>query len=130
MTPVCRSTSARSRSKVQLVRFSMGWRNNAPATAKARSPLAPDGPGARVDRSASTPRSLNHPRQCRTASGVTPNASATSKLVQPCNVSRIARARSASPRTSERDSTRNPASCSALATNGDRPAMTNPSLRQ
>ena len=91
------------------------WRSNRLATAKARSPRAGDGPVANVDRKASTPRSANHPRQCRTASGVTPNASATSRLVQPCKVSRIARTRSASPRTSERDSARNPASCSALA---------------
>jgi hypothetical protein len=111
LAPVCRSISARNRGKVQLVRSSTGWRSNPRATASARSPLAGDGPGARLDRKASTPRSLNHPRQCRTASGVTPNASATSRLVQPCNVNRIARARSASPRTSERDSARNSASC-------------------
>ncbi len=76
LAPVCRLISARKRGGVQLARSSTGWRSNRLATAKARWPRAGDGPGASVDRKASTPRSANHPRQCRTASGVTPNASA------------------------------------------------------
>ena len=102
--PVWRSTSTHNRGSVQLVRFATGPRRTAFAISRARSPFSADGPGARVERNASTPPSANHCRQWRTESAVTPKASATSGLVQPESVRRMARARSASPRSSERAS--------------------------
>jgi len=56
-------------------------------------------PGAMLALSASTPPRMKSLRQSRTVSSRTPNASAIRGLVQPANVSRTARARSASPRS-------------------------------
>ncbi len=123
LRPVCRSISACSRGSVQLGRFSTGSRNKAAATARACSPLAGERPGASVERRASTPPSQNHCRQWRTESAVTPKASATSTLVQPVNVSSIARARSASPRTSDRAKASKSARCAAVAAKRDRPTI-------
>ncbi len=118
--PVWRSISAHNRGNVQLVRFSTGSRSKALATARARSPLSADGPGARVERNASTPPSANHCRQWRTESAVTPNASAILGLLQPANVRRMARPLSASPRSSEPASSERADFCSSVALNGDR----------
>ena len=118
--PVWRSISAHNRGNVQLVRFSTGSRSKALATARARSPLSADGPGARVERNASTPPSANHCRQWRTELAVTPNASAILGLLQPANVRRMARPLSASPRSSEPASSERADFCSSVALNGDR----------
>src|SRR3984893_9562440 len=118
--PVWRSTSAHNRGGVQLDRFSTRPRRTALATSRARSPFSADGPGARVERKASTPPSATHRRQWRTGSAVTPKASATSGRVQPESVRRMARARSASPRSSERASSVSAAFCSVVALNEDR----------
>jgi hypothetical protein len=56
----------------------------------------------------------------------TAKASPIAALVQPANVSRIARARSASPRSQLAASAANSALCSAVARTGDLPAMTHP----
>src|ERR1700730_18192463 len=118
--PLWRSTSAHNRGSVQWVRFSTGPRRTALATSRARSLFSADGPGARVERKASTPPSATHRRQWRTGSAVTPKASATSGRVQPESVRRMARARSASPRSSERASSVSAAFCSVVALNEDR----------
>jgi hypothetical protein len=118
--PVWRSTSALNLGKVQLVRFSTGSRSKALATARARSPFSADGPGARVERNASTAPSANHCLQCRTEAAVTPNASAISGLLQPASVRRMARPLSASPRSSEPANSVRAEFCSFVALNRDR----------
>ena len=124
LIPARRSISACSRGSVQFTRFSTGSARIPCATASARSPLLGSGPGAMVERNASTPPVENQWRQCRTEHAVTPKASPTSALVQPANVNKIARARSASPRTSERAKSFNEDTSSGLTDNWDRPDMT------
>lgn len=121
--PARRPISACSRGSVQLVRFSTGPDRSSRAIASARSPRSGEGPGASVARSASTPPAANQARQWRTDAAVTPKACASSTLVQPSSVSKIARARSASPRMSDRASSRSATACAGVAVSRDRPAM-------
>ena len=91
--------------------------------ANAASALRGAGPGGMRVRSAATPPREKAPRHSRTVSSRTPNASAIRPLVQPASVSRIARARSASPRSCDRARSAKTRFCSSSATTGDLPAM-------
>src|SRR3954451_13033949 len=93
------------------------------ATARARSALTGAGPGATDVFSASIPPVMKALRQNRTVSSRTPKAWAIWPLVQPDRVSKIARARSASPRSREWLRATSADLCSASALTGDLPAM-------
>src|SRR3712207_6076907 len=118
----CSITSAR-RDSVQFGRSATGPDRTSSATANARSALTGAGPGAADFFSASMPPVMKVLRQNRTVSSRTPNASAIWLLVQPESVSKIARARSASPRSRERLSASRARLCSSVAATGDLPAM-------
>lgn len=121
--PPRRSISARNRGIVQFGRFSTGSDRIVAAIDNARSPRSPDGPGATAARKPSTPPLAYQPRQCRTESAVTSNATPIASLVQPSSDNRIARARSASSRRSERASAFNSPTCFPLAVTQARLAM-------
>jgi len=125
-TPARASISARSRGIVQLVRSATGASSNGVATRKAASLFTGTGPGTTFAFKASIPPAMKAPRQKRTVSSRTPNASAIFELVQPESVSRTARARSASPRSRESERAKRAARCVSLAVTGDFPAMTSP----
>jgi len=125
-TPARASISARIRGIVQLARSATGASSNGVATRKAASLFTGTGPGAILLFKASTPPAMKAPRQKRTVSSRTPNASAIFGLVQPESVSRTARARSASPRSRESERAERAARCVSLAVTGDFPAMTSP----
>ena len=127
VTPSRASISPMRRASVQLRRSATGASSNGAATLRAASALIGAGPGAGLVSSASTPARAKSLRHRRTVSSRTPNASAMRGLVQPDSVSNKARARSASPRSRDAASLRNPAFCSALAATGDLPAMSHPS---
>src|SRR4051794_10859287 len=91
--------------------------------ARARSALTGAGPGATDFFSASSPPVMKALRQNRTVSSRTPKAWAIWPLVQPDRVSKIARARSASPRSREWLRATSADLCSASALTGDLPAM-------
>jgi len=76
--------------------------------------------------SASTPPRAKSMRQSRTVSSRTPKASAMRGLVQPDSVNKIARARSASPRSRELANVRSASRCSSSAVARDLPTMLNP----
>src|SRR4051812_8374256 len=120
------SISLAKRGSVQFGRFATGADRSSSATSNARSALIAAGPGATVALSAPTPPRMNALRHSRTVSSRTPNASAISGLVQPRNVSRIARDRSASPRSRDWLSPSNSRLRSASATTGDLPTMIPP----
>src|SRR5215210_1471942 len=103
-TPARVSISFARRGSVQFGRSATGPDKTSSATANADSALTGGGPGATDFFSASTPPVIKALRQNRTVSSRTPNASAIWPLVQPERVSKIARARSASPRSRERPS--------------------------
>ena len=86
---------------VQLGRSATGASSRGATTRSAASLFTGGGPGATVASNASTPPCANSLRHRRTVSSRTPKASATRGLVHPDNVSNIARARSASPRSRE-----------------------------
>jgi len=121
--PPRRSISARKRGIVQFGRFSTGSDRIEAAIDRARSPRSPEGPGTTAARKPSTPPLAYQPRQCRTESAVTPNATPIASLVQLSSDNSIARARSASSRRSERASSFNSPSCFALAVTQARLAM-------
>src|SRR4051812_36383937 len=101
-TPARVSISSAKRGSVQFGRSATGPDRTSSATARARSALTGAGPGATDVFSASIPPVMKALRQKRTVSSRTPKASAIWPLVQPERVSKIARARSASPRSRER----------------------------
>jgi len=98
-TPSRASISARRRAIVQFVLSATGSSNNGVTTRNAIALFTGSGPGATRAFKASTPPRAKSPRQRRTVSSRTPNASAIRALVQPDSVNRMARALSASPRS-------------------------------
>jgi hypothetical protein len=126
VTPSRASISPMRRASVQLRRSATGASSNGATTLSAASALTGAGPDAGLVSSASTPPRAKSLRHSRTVSSRTPNASAMRGLVQPDSVSNKARARSASPRSRETASLRNPAFCSSPAATGDLPAMSHP----
>src|SRR3954453_1325564 len=101
-TPERVSISSARRGSVQFGRSATGPDRTSSATAKAHSALTGAGPGATDVFRAAMPPVLKALRQKRTVSSRTPKAWAIWPLVQPNRVSKIARARSASPRSRER----------------------------
>src|SRR3954467_14732612 len=101
-TPERVSISSAKRGSVQFGRSATGPDRTSSATASARSALTGAGPGAIDVFRASSPPVMKALRQKRTVSSRTPKAWAIWPLVQPDRVSKIARARSASPRSRER----------------------------
>ncbi len=122
-TPSRFSISARNRGMVQLCRSATGSSRSGTATRRAASLFIGAGPGATVAFKAAIPPRMKSLRHRRTVSSRTPNASAIRALVQPANVRRTARARSASPRSREPASATRAACCSSLAERGDLPVM-------
>ncbi len=122
-TPARLSISSARRGSVQLGRSATGPDRTSSATANAHSALTGSGPGATDLFSASMPPVVKALRQTRTVSSRTPKAWAIWPLVQPDRVSKIARARSASPRSREWLRAISPCLCSASAVTGDLPAM-------
>src|SRR4051812_30937117 len=122
-TPARVSISSAKRGSVQFGRSATGPDRTSSATASARSALTGVGPGATDVFSASTPPVMKVLRQTRTVSSRTPKASAIRPLVQPERVSKIARARSASPRSRERLSAIRARLWPSVAARGDLPAM-------
>src|SRR3954466_2736011 len=122
-TPARVSISSAKRGSVQFGRSATGPDRTSSATASARSALTGAGPGATNVFSASTPPVLKALRQKRTVSSRTPNASAIWALVQPKRVSKIARARSASPRSREWLRATSSRLCASAPATTDLPAM-------
>src|SRR5215211_3601750 len=122
-TPERVSISSARRGSVQFGRSATGADRTSSATASARSALTGVGPGATDVFSASIPPVMKALRQKRTVSSRTPNASAIWPLVQPDRVSRMARARSASPRSRDRLRAISADLCSSSTVTGDLPAM-------
>src|SRR5215210_2859821 len=122
-TPARVSISSARRGSVQFGRSATGADRTSSATARARSALTGAGPGAIDVFSASSPPVMKALRQKRTVSSRTPKAWAIWPLVQPDRVSKIARARSASPRSRAWLRAISSCLCSSSATTGDLPAM-------
>ena len=122
-TPSRVSISARSRAIVQLVLSATGSSSNGVTTRNATVLFTGSGPGAMRAFNASAPPLAKSPRQRRTVSSRTPNASAMRGLVQPESVNRTARALSASPRSRDVARTDRAACSSPLAVTGDFPLM-------
>src|SRR3982751_3403845 len=122
-TPARVSISSAKRGSVQFGRSATGPDRTSSAIASARSALTGAGPGAIAVFSASSPPLMKALRQKRTVSSRTPKAWAIWPLVQPDRVSKIARARSASPRSREWLRATSADLCSASALTGDLPAM-------
>src|SRR3954471_8617677 len=122
-TPARVSIASTNRGSVQFGRSATGPDRTSSATARARSALTGAGPGATDFFRASMPPVMKVLRQNRTVSSRTPKASAIWLLVQPNRVSKIARARSASPRSREWLRAISPCLCSSSTTTGDLPAM-------
>src|SRR3954469_22789488 len=103
------------------------WRTSsfriAAAIAPACGPILACCPGLWRRRSPATPPCAKYPRQLRTVLMCTPRTAAISEAFRPSNVSRIARARSASPRCSDFDKPRNAACSAASAVSVDFPGM-------
>jgi hypothetical protein len=120
-TPSRASISARRRAIVQFVLSATGSSSNGVTTRNATALFTGSGPGATRVFNASTPPLVKSPRQRRTVSSRTPNASAIRGLLQPDSVNRTARALSASPRSRDVARTDNEARCSPFAVTGDFP---------
>ena len=123
LTPSRASISARNRGIVQLGRSATGSMSKGVATRSAAALFTGAGPEATVAFSASTPARMKSLRHRRTVSSRTPNASEMRPLVQPASVSKIARARSASPRSRELASKSSSERCAPVAKRGDFPVM-------
>jgi hypothetical protein len=121
--PARLSISSARRGSVQFGRSPTGLDKTSSATASARSALTGADPGAIDFVRASIPPAVKALRQKRTVSSRTPNASAIWLLVQPERVSKIARARSASPRSRDRLRAISADLCSSSTVTGDLPAM-------
>src|SRR6202022_4583048 len=122
-TPSRVSISARSRAIVQLVLSATGSSSNGVTTRNATVLFTGSGPGAMRAFNASTPPLAKSPRQRRTVSSRTPNASAIRGLVQPDSVNKTARALSASPRSRDVARTDRATRCSPFAVTVDFPLM-------
>ena len=127
-TPACASISARRRGMVQFGRSATDASSNGMTTRNAAWLFTGAGPGATVAFNASTPPRANSLRQRRTVSSRTLKASAMRGLVHPDNVSNIARARSASPRSREWANVSSALRCWSPAVTRDLPAT--PRLRE
>jgi len=128
LTPSRASISAMRREIVQLGRSATGASSRGVTTRSAASVFTGGGPGATVAFNASTPPRANSLRQRRTVSSRTLKASAMRGLVHPDNVSNIARARSASPRSREWANVSSALRCWSPAVTRDLPAT--PRLRE
>src|SRR4051794_8413237 len=117
------SISAAKRRNVQFVRFATGTDKTSSATASAVSALTGDAPGGLCVRRPATPPCMNVIRHRRTVSSRTPKASPIRLLDQPAKLSKIARARSASPRSCEPANCCNCAWLSAVTITVLRPAI-------
>src|SRR5829696_6982519 len=122
-TPARLSISSARRGSVQFRRSATGPDRTSSAMASAHSALTGAGPGATAVFSASIPPIIKALRQKRTLSSRTPKAWAIWALVQPERVSKIARARSASPRSRDRLSAISADLWSSSAVTGDLPAI-------
>jgi hypothetical protein len=100
------------------VRSATGASSNGVTTRKAASLFTGTGPGATLVFKASTPPAMKAPRQKRTVSSRTQNASAIFELVHP-PASVTGRARSASPWSGEAERAKRAARCASLAVTGD-----------
>jgi hypothetical protein len=118
LTRSCRFTSSMRCGIVQFGRSATGASRSGVTTRSAASAFSAGSPGATLALNASTPRPKS-PREKRTVSSRTRNASAMRTLVHPSSVSRVARARSASPRSRDWASSSSCARCSSLARNMD-----------
>lgn len=101
-TPSRASISARMRAIVRFGRLVTGSSSNGVTTRKVVSLFTGGVPGATLAFNASVPDLAKSRRHSRTVSSRPPNASAMRGLLQPDRVSRMARALSASPRSSSR----------------------------
>jgi len=128
LTPSRASISVMRRWIVQLVRSATGASSRGATTRSAASVFTGGGPGATVAFNASTPPRANSLRHRRTVSSRTLKASAMRGLVHPASVSKIARARSASPRSREWANVSSALRYSSPAVTRDLPAM--PRLRE
>src|SRR5271166_6438315 len=128
LTPSRASISVMRRGIVQLVRSATGASSRGATTRSAASVFTGGGPGATVAFNASTPPRANSLRHRRTVSSRTLKASAMRGLVHPDNVSKIARARSASPRSREWANVSSALRCWSPAVTRDLPAT--PRLRE
>jgi hypothetical protein len=123
-TPVRRLISAESRGSVQFDRSATGAERSSSATASAACAFTAGRPDAVREASPSTLSRMKVERQSRTTSSRTPNAAPMRALVQPSNVSKINRARSASARSRDAANSARASFCSCDATTEDRPDMT------
>src|SRR3954468_8727102 len=117
------SICAAKRRNVQFVRFATGTDKTSSATASAASALTGDAPGGLCVRRPATPPCMNLMRHRRTVSSRTPKASPIRPLDQPATVSKMARARSASPRSCEPANACNCAWLSAVTATVLRPTI-------
>src|SRR3954463_10444068 len=121
--PPRRAISAHSRPSVHPPSWRVSSSRIAAAIAPACGPILACCPGRGRRRSPATPPCAKYPRQFRTVLMCTPRTAAISSAFRPSSVSRIARARSASPRCSDFDRARNVACSAASAVSIDFPAM-------
>jgi hypothetical protein len=126
VTPSRLAISSAKRARVQLGRSATGADKSGSAIRSAAHAFNGAGPGATRALRASIPPLMKSLRHSRTVSSRTPNASAIRALVQPKSVSKIARARSASPRSAPPARALSAALCSSVAVTGDLPAMPRP----
>jgi hypothetical protein len=117
VTPSRRSISWANRASVQFVRSATGPAKSGPATLSAACAFTGNGPHATFVRTASMPPAWKSERHSRTVSSRTPNASAIRALVQPDNVSKTVRARSASARSAPLAIAFSAICCSSVADN-------------
>src|SRR3954463_14739212 len=110
--PPRRAISAQRRGSVQPLSWRVSSVRIVAAIAAACGPILACCPGRGRRRSPATPPCAKKPRQLRTVLMCTPRTAAISSARRPYRVSRIASARSASPRSSDFARARNPA-CSA-----------------
>src|SRR3954454_7373934 len=121
--PPRRAISAHRRGNVQPPSWRVSSSRIVAAIAAACGPILACDPGLGRRRSPATPLCAKYPRQLRTVLMCTPRTAAISSAFRPSSVSRIARARSASPRCSELDRARNDACFAASAVSFDFPGM-------
>src|SRR5690242_18873117 len=121
--PPRRAISAHRRPNVQPPSWRTSSLRIAAAIAPACGPILACCPGLWRRRSPATPPCAKYPRQLRTVLMCTPRTAAISSAFRPSSVSRIARARSASPRCSDFDKPRKAACSAASAVSVDFPGM-------
>ena len=126
VTPSLFSTSPARRASVRFVRSATGADRSGATTRRAASALTGEGPAATRALRASTPPRMKSPRHSRTVSSRTPNACEMRLLVHPASVSKMARARSASPRAPLPANASSANLSEPVARNGDLPAISRP----